>query len=234
MSRRSWKVAEASRNLIGITARSRKRMQHANETKFWERLLKTTNPDWDVGFAEEVGTPGTVNLAEQRVRIYIVDTSNMWTLAGATTELAAVNAHHRTSANPREASHIVGSIGHLLTDLSDRGMDRGSVDAIKAIQCSLIAISTTRTFSEAKRLTGGYSGHWAYLLYRMNDGQALTRPVYVSNDTSHAFMETSTLGNVVSKVVALDLYGTRETSISRQVAQGRGVQLHESFSRRLP
>lgn len=202
-------------------------MAHGNETKFWERVLSAANPDWGLGFVDGFDS-GERKVSDQTVRIYVVDTSNLWVLAAGTSEAEARKAFDFTRANPQEREAINGSVGRLLADLSDRSADRSSKDAVDGIRCALLAITSTETFAVAKSLTGGYAGHWAYLLYRLNDGEVIARPAYVSKDAGTALMAFDDLVQMTAHVVALDLRSADGTGISRQAAQGGGARLHPS------
>jgi hypothetical protein len=199
----------------------------SNERIFWEQLLKTMHPEWSIAIPN--GNPvGSLNVAELVVHVYLVDASNLWVLMGSTREADAERAKAQTTAAPDWAEKLVGSIGNYLVECGDKGVDESSAQAHQAVSMSLLALSRTRTFDEAKRLTSRLAGHWLYILYRLKDGTVLARPGFIGAK-GPGLLRPEELHGILKRIVATDTAASATSFIAGEISRGGGVAIHEAL-----
>jgi hypothetical protein len=165
-----------------------------------------------------------MQLADQTVRLYLVDTSNLWTLAGAAREADAVAARNHATSTAGASAQLLAGIGAVLGDCSDRNLGPQCARAQQAASLALLAMSCTSTFSQVKRVTGDYAGHWFYILYRLNDGETVTRPAFIGAK-AHGLLASERMIGAVRQIVATDMALDDETTVGRELRRGGGVRL---------
>lgn len=152
-----------------------------NEQKFWRSLLETRNPGWKLHVPEGDQLEG---LAEYDVAIYVVDTSTGWTTAGmlkaaefGRVAQAVGQAVGQAAKSMRKiGGGITAGIWKVLGASPQPGAN--SPEAHEALVSACADMSLTKTFLVVQQQTGGFAGHWVYLVYRLRSGERIGRPAY--------------------------------------------------------
>lgn len=200
------------------------------ETEFWTQVAEASNPGWSMHVVSdpESGSPG---ISGVDVHIYIVDTSTLWIAAAGLREQEAIDAIRNLpsmaknvaemidgftgaerSGGPMtrdlDSASIIAAAGMAITNASDSRATANSPELGAAFTLSWLAISLTKTFEQAKKVTGVPNGHWLYLLYRTAAGTSIARPAYAGRGAaagSNGLLAPKLLAGLVRQVVQVDL-----------------------------
>ncbi len=192
----------------------------SHERRFWEDLAAAVNPGWDFSLSDDV-VPGEGLLSTYRVYIYTVDTSTVWTMEGATTEQGMERAHATLSLRKEAIPGLLSAAGEQVLACGQDSAARASKPAQQAVTLALLALTETQTYVAAKQTTGSLEGHWLYLVYRLKDGAALSRPAFIRSKRT-GFLAPDALLHLVRQVVAMDTAQTIGT-VTTQIALGGGA-----------
>ncbi|MDF2461952.1 MAG: hypothetical protein K0Q43_187 [Ramlibacter sp.] len=199
-----------------------------NEQKFWRSLLHARSPYWKLHIQAGDRIEG---LAEYDVAIYVVDTSTGWTAAGM--------------LKTPEFQHIAQAVGQAAKSMRKirGGLSAGiwqvlgeapqpaasSPEAHEALVSACADMALTKTFVQVKQQTGGVAGHWVYLVYRLQSGERIGRPVFFGRPQM-GLIDQNDLEFSICKIIALDTDPASQASVARDLRAGGGPILCDTFN----
>jgi hypothetical protein len=198
-----------------------------NEQKFWRTLLEASNPGWKLHVPEGDQLEG---LADYDVAIYVVDTSTGWTTAGMLKAAEFGRVAQAVGQAAKSMRKIGGGITAGIWKILGTSPQPGanSPEAHEALVSACADMSLTKTFLVVQQQTGGFAGHWVYLVYRLKSGQRIGRPVYFGR-SSPGLMDRGDLEFGIAKIIALDTDPASPASVARDLRAGGGAVLCEAF-----
>jgi len=194
-----------------------------HERQFWEDIVRAANPDWQFAL-DNNARAGTGTLSTLRVRVYTVDTSCLWTMAGATTENEMMRARAALLKQERHTD-VISAAGECVVENGAASVEASSKEAHQAVTLALIALTGMQTFHAAKQATGSLEGHWLYLVYRLKGGGTLSRPAFLRAEEP-GLLTVEDLLSFVRDIVARDTHPTSATtSVGMKLRDGGGAVL---------
>ncbi|WOB11235.1 hypothetical protein [Piscinibacter gummiphilus] len=170
-----------------------------HEKRFWERLLTDVNPGWSI----TVEGSGAAPLSDQKVCVYVVDSSNLWMQAGATTAAGMANGA-RILDQDKELSEMAIAAAGSSTVAASEATNKGAPSA-EVSMLALMALTRMRTYEVVKAQFGDVEGHWLYMVYRMKDGSYISRPGFLRPPSPElGFLPVEAVLSAARHLVALD------------------------------
>lgn len=178
-------------------------MRFRNERQFWERLLTAASPGWSISVNGK--EEGQAPLCDQRVRVYVLDSSNLWLRCGASSALSMEKGARVLQQDKSLADIAIAAAGSCTVDRSDAGTS-SEEQVSEVVMLSLLALTRTATFEVVKSKFGNVEGHWLYMVYRLNDGSFLSRPGFLRPHSSdgNGFLPVDVVLAAAKQMVALD------------------------------
>jgi hypothetical protein len=143
------------------------------EREFWQRLMQAINPAWDIALNREGDR--ALNISDQTARVYVVDTSNLWTLMGATSPQEVHRVDMEVRAAQAEGLNALNVAPFAVKEGSDKSVKPGTKQAEELVALALAAITQSQLYPVVLEKTGSAAGHWVYIIYRLKNGDILGR-----------------------------------------------------------
>lgn len=194
------------------------------ERAFFEHLANVGQADWTVKLQPHMA-PGQMDLASYTARVYLVDTSTGWTVAGALQPsgfAAVTRAQKDAGLTPDQVNDIAGQA------ISRLGRDQPGADApevAQAIQLTAAALAGTQTFKTVEPT--GLDGHWIYIGYRMLDASTICRPGFFRTGAP-GFADPNAITHYVRQVLAHDL-GSAKSMTGQMLKRAGGAILAPQY-----
>lgn len=189
------------------------------EKSFFERMASQASGGWDIHFSEHL-SPGELHLGRFQARLYLVDTSNGWTAAGAMAAQNFEDARQMAMTTGLSQSNLLDMAGHVIAQLSKRRATSSDPDMIPAIQLIAATLTGSKTYQMVPPDQRG--GHWASVVYQGKDGSIISRPVYFAGDKP-GLCSPEQLEQMTRQVVAHDM--RPGTAVYEAMRKAGGVRL---------
>lgn len=200
------------------------------ENAFWEGAFRASATGWEAVRRE--AQPNTTDaMADLRLRVYLVDTHANAIHAMLTHVRVLHHAHQRlTRSGEARAAAAHAGVGKIL-HLNDPEASADPARQREAFDAGLMLLAGSATYTRIiDSNSEGLAGHWMLILYRLNDGAHLTRPMFwTTPDDAQPLLTPMELHLQVSTAVRFD-HDARETGIGRRIAQGGGLDLHPRYA----
>lgn len=198
-----------------------------NEQRFWRTVLEAHNPGWRLHVPKDSVLEG---LSDYDVHVYVVDTSTGWTGAATmkTPEFKRLAAASASMASYQRSlpNDVLGSITHQLKKNPQPNPD--SEDAYELLLGAASNLTLTKTYQLAKE-KAGLSGHWVYVVYRLQNQQYEARPFYMKGQ-SPGLLPAEQLQATVLQIVSIDTKPTTTATVNRNIMAGGGAVLCKAFN----
>lgn len=200
------------------------------ENAFWEGVFLATAKGWQ-SIRRESDPVSKDRIADLRLRVYLVNTHTGWVSAMLTHVRDLHNAHQLVTKNKdvrEQAQHI--SIGKILQASDPRAAGDSALQR-EAFDTGLLNLACTTTYNRIiESNLEGLAGHWILIVYKLNDGSHITRPMFwtTPNDTQPLLMPQE-LQFQVATAARFDQQAS-ESSIGRHIVKGGGLLLHPQYA----
>lgn len=200
------------------------------ENAFWEGVFHASSKGWQE-IRRESDPESKIRMADLRLRVYLLNTHTGWSSAMLTHVRDLHNAHQLVSKNKdvREQAQN-SSIGKILQASDPRAAGDSALQR-EAFEAGLLNLAGTTTYNRIiESNLEGLAGHWMLIVYKLNDGSHITRPMFwtTPNDTQ-PLLTPLELQFQVATAARFDQQA-RETGIGRRIVQGGGLLLHTQYA----
>jgi hypothetical protein len=168
------------------------------EKHFFKNMANLASPDWEITLNAE---PGQINLPDQSVRLYLLDTSTGWTVAGAMPPKAFGQAIKQAKAAGLTGSKLLSAADGCMAAASRGQLAHDAPEVLRALQVVTAALTVTKAYDMVKP---DFAGHWVYLAYRGLDASITCRPAFFRAHVP-GFVPVESLHQFARLVVAQDL-----------------------------
>lgn len=192
-----------------------------NEKRFWERLLTDVNPGWAITINEG---GGGAPFSNQKVCVYVVDSSNLWMRAGATTTAEMLDGARRLDRDKELADMAIAAAGSSTVAASSGQTDASLCAEVPRL--ALMALTRMRTYKIVQEQFGDVAGHWLYLVYRMKDGSFISRPAFLRPPAAGGgFLPLEAVVSATQQLVALD-HKSVSSEVGRKIRACGGAYVY--------
>jgi hypothetical protein len=203
---------------------SRREPYVKQEKIFFEKLAGAISPGWTVSLSSQAVQPGTMGLGCAEVRLYLVDTSNGWTVAGSMAEEGFDQAREAVLSAGLDTTDLLDAAGQAIADMSRRQAKADDEELHRVFCLVAAALTGTQTFQAVPKHKR--HGHWLYLAYRGYDASTVCRPLFFG-DSEAGFCSPEVLTQVARQVIAHDL---REgTMVSKALRRAGGALIAADY-----
>lgn len=194
-----------------------------NETEFKQGLINDVNPDWYVELTPENKDAA---ISGMDVKLYLIDAASGWIGAGA---MDVANFQKvRNWVHSRGIERFTGAGSASVKGIPTADTPGDSAATRNAIHTLAHYFAATKTYEAVMRTTSTTKGHWICVVYTLNDGSRLSRPLFAGADAPGRFMPMERLNGLLKAFIATDL-SSPESSAGSQILAGGGTQIHESL-----
>lgn len=200
-----------------------KKSTSKHERAFKSELLAVTDPNWLTSFTPE---NTEAKISGRAVRLYIVDAKTGWVGAGA---MSLENFQKvRSWVTSRGTENFTAAGADCAKEASEVNATSDSPLTASAIKTVAHYFASTRTYDIALEAAKSAAGHWMCIVYTLNDGDRLSRPIFLRDGDSNRFLDVQVLlGNAV-QVMNMDTHN-QESLVGSKIAVGGGTIIHPSF-----
>lgn len=202
----------------------------SDERALWAQVATRAGTAWHIDASEDVAGGFTnPTLRDYMVRVYAVDTSSDWLLAGATTldGLRFARASVMRSAGDRPLDRVTSEAALRLHRVASAQASDAHV-RLGALTTALESLVATKTYEAVCRDHSPPLGHWILILYRAKDNSLLTRPAFIGG-LHRGYMEVGTLEGHLRTIMAADL-GAAQSGLGQRLARSGGAVLADRFA----
>lgn len=193
------------------------------EDRFWQEVGNQLNPGWQI----HLGPGGVqVPLASQDTFLYLLDTATMWITGGATLSSEMLRARRELQKLKMTPAQVAGLAAEPILECSQTQLTGDHPKVRLAMTAAVCSITATGTWSAVMDRIGSPAGHWIWMVYRLQDGESLGRPVF--SQGPRVFMQEPDLHRALRTALASDL-GNPNSSVSQMVRKGGGAVLHPTL-----
>ena len=196
------------------------------ERSFFEEILSFESQGWRVAIPDSA-VPGTLNLGDLSVHVYVVDVPGGQFWRGAISPADFQNTiAHCAAQGSTNSSRVIAAVERMRRYESfAEGEDR-LVQEIVTLGAWAFAGSRTLELAQEKH---SLSGHWIMVYYGTRNGNYINRPVYVSQSTGgEGPMPPPTLLSLIKQIVSADTQDMG-SAIAVALDNDGGAEIHERF-----